>query len=71
MVDRNDLKAVKAITMLVESGATENFVNNEFIPEAESLMLDYTVFDKAQENSNRRATAATRNRNRHSPRRHH
>lgn len=46
MIRRNGLQAVKAITMMVASDATENFVDNELIPEAESLMLDYTVLDK-------------------------
>ena len=32
--------------MLVDSGVKENFVDNELIPDAESLMLDYTVLDK-------------------------
>ena len=34
------------ITMLVDSDPTEYFVDNELIPEAESLMLDYAVFEK-------------------------
>lgn len=32
--------------MLVDSGVTENVVDNGLIPEVESLMLDYTVLDK-------------------------
>ena len=43
---RNDLQAVKVIAMLVDRGATENFVDNKLIPETEYLMLDYTVLDK-------------------------
>ena len=46
VVHRNNLQAVKVITMLVDSDPTENFVDNELIPEAESLMLDYAVFEK-------------------------
>ena len=42
---RNDLQAVKVIAMLVDRGATENFVDNKLIPETEYLMLDYTVLD--------------------------
>lgn len=34
------------ITMLVGRGATEDFVDNKPIPEAEPLMLDYAVIDK-------------------------
>ena len=49
VVRRNDLPAVKAITMLVDCGAVENFVDNELIPDVESLMLDYTVLDKPKE----------------------
>lgn len=46
VASRNDLQEVKLITMLVDSGGTENFLDNELIPEAESLMLNYTVLDK-------------------------
>ena len=43
---RNDLQAVKAITMLVDSGATERFVDNEHLSEAEFLILNRSVLDK-------------------------
>lgn len=49
MVRLNDLQAVKAVTVLTDGGATANFVDNELIPEAEVLVLDYTVLYKPNE----------------------
>lgn len=45
VVRRNNLQAVNLIKMLVDRGAAENFMDNKLIPEAEPLMLDYTVLD--------------------------
>lgn len=49
VVRRNHHQAVSAITMLVDSGATENCGDKEIIPEVECLLLDFTVLDKPKE----------------------
>lgn len=45
-VSRNQCQGVGAITMLVDSGATEKFMDNEFLPDVQSLIPDSTVLDK-------------------------
>lgn len=48
MVRHIDQQAVKGTTMLIARGATENVLENELIPEAEFVMLDYTALDKPE-----------------------
>lgn len=49
VIRRNNFQVVNAVTMLVHSGAMEKFVDNNLLPEAESLMLGYTVLDEPKE----------------------
>lgn len=73
MVRRNHLQAVGTIAMVVDSGATGNFIDNKLIPSfrTPSPLCSTTPCSTSQNNHDRRATITSRHHSRHSPRCHY